>query len=157
MERGSRRPDAPKTAHAAVRAAVAEASIRLPGVPLFAGGKSYGGRMTSQAQASEALPGVRGLAFLGFPLHPPNKPSTQRADHLRNVRIPLLFLQGTRDKLAELPLLEPMIDELGKHATLRRIDGADHGFHVLKRSGRTDDEALHELVDAVADWLTAHR
>lgn len=156
MERGSRRPDSPKTAHAAVRAAVAAASKRLPGVSLFAGGKSFGGRMTSQAQAAERLPNVRGLAFLGFPLHGPNKPSTQRAEHLQQVHVPLLFLQGTRDKLADLSLLEPIVTRLGERATLRRIEGADHGFHVLKRSGRTDDDALREMVDGLADWLTTH-
>lgn len=156
MERGSRRPDSPKVAHTAVRAAVAAASQRFPGAPLFAGGKSFGGRMTSQAQAAKRLTKVRGLAFLGFPLHAPNKPSTQRAEHLRQVDVPLLFLQGTRDKLADLSLLEPIVSDLGGRATLRRIEGADHGFHVLKRSGRSDDEALRELVDCLADWLVEH-
>src|SRR5882672_1237658 len=130
MEQGSRRPDPPKLAHAAVRAAVLEAARRLPELPLFAGGKSFGGRMTSQAQAAAPLPGVRGLVFLGFPLHPPGKASTERAKHLFDVGIPMLFLQGTRDELADLQLLEPLCAQLGPRATLRPLQDADHSFHV---------------------------
>src|ERR1041385_6641951 len=131
MEQGSKRPDVPKVAHAAVRAAVLEASkLKLP---LFAGGKSFGGRMTSQAQGTEPLPGVRGLVFLGFPLHPPGKPSDARAKHLLDVEIPLLFLQGTRDQFAELQLLEPLCKKLS-HATLTLFQDADHSFHVPART-----------------------
>src|SRR5215203_5098306 len=129
MEQGSRRPDPPKLAHAAVRAAVNEARQRLPGIPLFAGGKSFGGRMTSQAQAAEKLPGIRGLVFLGFPLHPPGKPSNERAKHLFDLQIPMLFLQGERDEFAELQLLEPLCHELGARTTLKRFPHADHSFH----------------------------
>jgi predicted alpha/beta-hydrolase family hydrolase len=152
MEQGSRRPDAPKVAHAVVRAAVVEAARRMPHIPLFAGGKSFGGRMTSQAQAESTLPQVRGLVFLGFPLHPPGKPSSERARHLFNVEIPMLFLQGTRDKLAELPLLEPLCTELGAGATLKLFEDADHSFHVPARSGRKDSDVREELLDAVASW-----
>jgi len=148
MEKGSKRPDAPKVAHAAVRAAVAEAARCCPSLPLIAGGKSFGGRMTSQAQALSPLPSVRGLAFLGFPLHPAGKPSSDRADHLGEVRIPMLFLQGTRDALAELGLLEPVVKGLGSRATLHLLDGADHSFHVLKSSGRNDREVLNQALDA---------
>lgn len=154
MERGSKRPDPPKVAHAAVRAAVAEAARRLPKLPRFAGGKSFGGRMTSQAQAVLPLPAVRGLIFLGFPLHPAKKPSNERAHHLFEVRIPMLFLQGTRDELAELSLLEPLCRELGKRATLKLQQQADHAFHVLARSGRTDGEVRIEVVDTMAEWMT---
>jgi len=153
MEQGSRRPDSPKLAHAAVRAAVMEAGRRLPEVPLFAGGKSFGGRMTSQAQAASPLPGVRGLVFLGFPLHPPGKPSTERAKHLFDIKIPLLFLQGTRDEFAELPLLEPLCKELGARATLRLFPDADHSFHVPARSGRKDSEVRSEFLDTMAGWM----
>ena len=153
MERGSRRPDPPKLAHAAVRAAVDEAARRLPGVPLFAGGKSFGGRMTSQAQAAAALPGARGLIFLGFPLHPPGKPSTERAKHLFEVAIPMLFLQGTRDEFAELNLLEPLCRELGARATLRLFADADHSFHVPARSGSKDAMVREELLDTIAGWI----
>jgi predicted alpha/beta-hydrolase family hydrolase len=153
MEKGSKRPDAPKVAHAAVRAAVAEAARCCPSLPLIAGGKSFGGRMTSQAQALSPLPGVRGLAFLGFPLHPAGKPSSDRADHLAEVRIPMLFLQGTRDALAELGLLEPVVKGLGSRATLHLLDGADHSFHVLKSSGRNDREVLNQALDAFAAWV----
>ena len=152
MEAGSRRPDTPKVAHAAVRAAVAEAGRRAPGLPLIAGGKSFGGRMTSQAEALEHLPGVVGLAFLGFPLHPPGKPGVERADHLADVRIPMLFLQGAQDKLAEPTLLRPLCADL-PHATLHEIDHADHSFHVPKRSGRSDDEVMAELVETSAEWI----
>ena len=150
MEKGSKRPDAPKVAHAAVRAAVAEAGRRFPSLPLIAGGRSFGGRMSSQAQALLPLPGVRGLAFLGFPLHPAGKPSSDRAKHLADVKIPMLFLQGTRDALAELSLLEPVVKSLGSHAMLRLLDGADHSFHVLKSSGRNDRDVMVEALDAFA-------
>src|SRR5216117_1566799 len=138
MEQGSKRPDAPKLAHAAVRAAVLEASRLIPELPLFAGGKSFGGRMTSQAQAESSLPGVRGLVFLGFPLHPPGKPSDERGRHLFDVQVPMLFLQGTRDEFAELSLLEPLARELGARATLQLFPEADHSFHVPARTGRKD-------------------
>jgi uncharacterized protein len=153
MEKGSKRPDAPKVAHAAVREAVAEAARLAPGVPLFAGGKSFGGRMTSQAQALEPLPGVRGLVFLGFPLHPAGKPSDERAQHLDNVRIPMLFLQGTKDDLADLDLLRPVVERLGARATLEVFEGADHSFHVPARTGRKDSEVRGELLDALAAWM----
>jgi predicted alpha/beta-hydrolase family hydrolase len=153
MERGSKRPDVPRVAHAAVRAAVAEAARRLAGLPLFAGGKSFGGRMTSQAQAAAALPGVHGLVFLGFPLHPAGKPSDERAAHLSDVAVPMLFLQGTRDELAQRELLQPLVERLGERATLRLFDDADHSFHVPARSGRKDTEVLDEVLDALAGWI----
>jgi uncharacterized protein len=153
MERGSRRPDTPRVAHAAVRAACAEAAQRLPEVPLFAGGKSFGGRMTSQAQAESPLPGVRGLVFLGFPLHPAGKPSDERASHLSEVGVPMLFLQGSRDELASLELLWPLVKRIGARATLRVFDDADHSFHVPARSGRKDAEVLGELLDVVVAWI----
>jgi predicted alpha/beta-hydrolase family hydrolase len=153
MEKGSKRPDPPAIAHAAVRAAVAEAGRRFPALPLIAGGRSFGGRMTSQAQAKSALAGVRGLAFLGFPLHPAGKPSSERAGHLADVKIPMLFLQGTRDALAELSLLKPVVKGLGGRATLRLLDGADHSFHVLKSSGRNDRAVMDEALDAFAAWV----
>ena len=152
MEKGSKRPDAPAVAHAAVRAAVAEAAQCCDALPLIAGGKSFGGRMTSQAQAMDALPGVRGLAFFAFPLHPAGKPSSDRAKHLTEVDIPMLFLQGTRDALAELSLLEPVVTKLGKRATLHLVKEADHSFHVLKSSGRNDRELMTEVLDAFATW-----
>lgn len=153
MAQGSKRPDAPAVAHAAVRAAVAEAARRAPGLPLFAGGKSYGGRMTSQAQAVQPLPGVRGLVFAGFPLHPAGKPSTARAAHLAAVRIPMLFLQGTRDALADLDLVRRTTEPLADRATLHVVEGADHAFHVLVRSGRTNAQSREELLDAMAGWI----
>jgi uncharacterized protein len=153
MEKGSKRPDSPAVAHAAVRAAVAEAARCCPSLPLLAGGKSFGGRMTSQAQAAAALPGVRGLAFFGFPLHPAGKPSVERAKHLADVGIPMLFLQGTRDALAELSLLEPVVAGLGSRATLHVLAGADHSFHVLKSSGRNDREVMDDALDAFAAWV----
>ena len=153
MEQGSRRPDPPKLAHAAVRASIEEAGRRLPGIPLFAGGKSFGGRMTSQAQAASPLPGVHGLVFLGFPLHPPGKPSRERAKHLFDIRIPLFFLQGTRDEFAELSLLEPLCQELGARATLRLFQDADHSFHVPARSGRKDPDVRREFLDTMAAWM----
>ena len=153
MERGSKRPDSPKVAHAAVRAAVSRAAQLAPGVPLFAGGKSFGGRMTSQAQADAPLPGVRGLAFLGFPLHPAGKPSDERAKHLFDVRVPMLFLQGTRDELAEPALLEPVLQRLGMRARLELFEEADHSFHVPARSGRKDAEVLSSVLDAFGAWI----
>jgi hypothetical protein len=155
MEKGSKRPDPPAIAHGAVRAAVAEAARCCSGLPLIAGGKSFGGRMTSQAQAAAPLAGVRGLAFLGFPLHPAGKPSSDRARHLAEVHIPMLFVQGTRDALAEVALLEPLVQSLGRSATLHLVDGADHSFHVLARSGRNDREVLNEILDAFAGWIDA--
>ena len=155
MERGSRRPDSPQVAHAAVRAAVEEAARRLPGVPLFAGGKSFGGRMSSQAQPASPLPGVRGLMFLGFPLHPAGKPSQERADHFSNVNCPMLFLQGTRDELADLGLLTAVVQNLGNRASLKVFTDADHSFHVRVRSG-TDDEAVQRaMVGEAADWISS--
>ena len=153
MEQGSKRPDRPAVAQMAVRAAVAEAAVRLPGVALFAGGKSFGGRMTSQAQAEAALPQVRGLVFAGFPLHPAGKPATGRADHLEQVALPMLFLQGTRDALAELPLIRQTVERLGPRATLHIVDGADHSFHVPVRSGRSDAEVIEELAGVAAGWM----
>jgi predicted alpha/beta-hydrolase family hydrolase len=153
MEKGSRRPDSPAVAQATVRTAVAEAGRRCPGLLRIAGGKSFGGRMTSQAQAIAPLEGVHGLAFLGFPLHPAGKPSSDRAEHLSDVRVPMLFLQGTRDNLAELRLLEPVVDRLGRSATLHRVNEADHSFHVLARSGRNDREVMEEILDALAAWV----
>jgi predicted alpha/beta-hydrolase family hydrolase len=153
MEKGSKRPDAPSVAHAAVRAAVAEAARRCPGLPLIAGGKSFGGRMTSQAQAIAPLPGVRGLAFLGFPLHPPGKPSTSRAAHLSELKIPMLFLQGTRDEFAEMSLLEPVVKGLGGLASLYAVKEGDHSLHVLARSGRNDREVMNEVLDAMSAWV----
>jgi predicted alpha/beta-hydrolase family hydrolase len=153
MERKSGRPDTPKLAQAAVRAAVAEARRLLPKLPLFAGGKSFGGRMTSGAQAAQPLDDVMGLVFLGFPLHPAGKPGRERAEHLANVDIPMLFLSGTRDALAELDLLEPVVKSLGKHATLKLFDQADHSFHVPAKSGRKDADVLKEILDAFAQWV----
>ena len=153
MEKASKRPDPPGIAHAAVRAAVAEAGRCCPGLPLVAGGKSFGGRMTSQAQAATPLAGVSGLAFLGFPLHPAGKPSSDRAEHLADVHVPMLFLQGTRDSLAEVALLKPVVERLGPLATLHLVDGADHSFHVLARSGRNDREVLGEILDTFAVWI----
>jgi predicted alpha/beta-hydrolase family hydrolase len=155
MENGSKRPDSPAVAQAAVRAAVAEAGRRCPGLPLIAGGKSFGGRMTSQAQAAAPLDGVHGLAFLGFPLHPAGKPSSERAKHLAEVHVPLLFVQGTRDKLAELRLLEPVVNDLGPSASLHLVGEADHSFHVLARSGRNDREVMDEVLDALVAWIGA--
>jgi predicted alpha/beta-hydrolase family hydrolase len=153
MEKGSKRPDPPAVAHAAVRAAVKEAARLSAGLPLIAGGKSFGGRMTSQAHAIAPLPGVRGLAFLGFPLHPAGKPSTTRAAHLSELKIPMLFLQGTRDGLAEMTLLEPVVKGLGGLASLHVVQEADHSFHVPARSGRNDREAMNEVLDALSAWI----
>ena len=155
MEKASKRPDPPAVAHAAVRAAVAEAARRCAGLRMIAGGKSFGGRMTSQAQALEPLPGVDGLAFFGFPLHPAGKPSSDRAKHLADIHVPMLFLQGSRDNLAELNLLEPVVKSLGSSASLHRVEAADHSFHVPARSGRNDREVMNEILDAFAGWVDA--
>ena len=152
MEKGSKRPDPPAIAHATVRAAVTKASQIFPGLALIAGGKSFGGRMTSQAQAATPLPDVRGLAFVGFPLHPAGKPSTDRADHLTKIELPMLFLQGSRDTLADVPLIESVVQRLGPRARLHMVDGADHSFHVLVRSGRNDREVMNEILDAFVGW-----
>jgi len=153
MQRGSKRPDTPKVAHAAVREAVEEAARVAPKLPLVAGGKSYGGRMTSQAQALAPLPGVRGLAFLGFPLHAPGNPSSERGDHLADVKVPMLFLQGTRDDFAQMDLLKPLVKKLGAGATLHTFEDADHSFHVPARTGRNDADVREELLDALAAWI----
>ncbi|QIP03983.1 alpha/beta family hydrolase [Bradyrhizobium symbiodeficiens] len=153
MEKKQGRPDRPAVAHAAVRAAVAEAARLCPGLKLVAGGKSFGGRMTSQAQAKEPLPDVKGLAFLGFPLHADKKPSSERAEHLASIAIPMLFLQGTRDGLADLGYLKPVVQKLGAKATLHEIEGGDHSFAVLKKSGRSNEEALTEVLDTLAAWI----
>jgi len=155
MEGGLRRPDTPSVLHATVRAAVVRAKEVAPGLPMLAGGKSMGGRMTSSVAAAEVLPGARGLFFLGFPLHAPGKQSISRGDHLREVSLPMLFLQGTRDKLAELSLLRPMCESLGPHVRLHQVEGADHSFDVLRRSGRTADEVLDELGDTITDWAAS--
>ena len=157
MEKGSKRPDPPAVAQSAVRAATAEAMRCFPGMPLIAGGKSFGGRMTSQAQAAAPLAGVHGLAFLGFPLHPAGKPSSDRAKHLADIQIPMIFIQGTRDSLAELSLLEPAVKKLGQTASLHLVKEADHSFHVLARSGRNDREVMDEILDAFAAWIDALR
>ncbi|XUM23957.1 alpha/beta hydrolase family protein [Bradyrhizobium oligotrophicum S58] len=153
MEKGSKRPDPPALAQATVRAAVAEAARLCPGLLLVAGGKSFGARVTSQAQSTAPLPGVAGLAFLGFPLHPAGKPSVARADHLDAIQVPMLFLQGTRDKLAETELLAPVVKRLGPRATLHWIDQADHAFYVPARSGRNDRAVMEDLAEAFAAWL----
>jgi len=151
MQSGRRRPDPPALLHETVRAAVLSARAAAPDLPLIAGGKSFGGRMTTQAQADAPLPGVRGIALLGFPLHPAGAPSVKRAEHLSRVTVPLLFLQGARDELADLALLRPIVEKLPR-AHLRIVEGADHSFHVLKRSGRTEAEVLRDLARAVAEW-----
>ncbi len=153
MERGRKRPDPPAIAHATIRTAVDTARRSLPDLTLIAGGKSFGGRMTSQAQAKTPLPGVCGLAFLGFPLHPAGRPSQERAKRLFDVKIPMLFLQGTRDTLAQLDQLEPLCRELGSHATLKLFQDADHSFHVPARSGRKDAEVRREMLDALTSWI----
>ena len=153
MERGARRPDPPQLAQATVSAAVAAALRLLPGLPLIGGGKSFGGRMTSQTQAKAPLQGVCGLAFLGFPLHPAGQPSQNRAEHLFQVQIPMLFLQGTRDTLASLDQLEPLCKKLGRRATLKLFADADHSFHVPARTGRTDAQVLGDVLDTLAAWL----
>jgi predicted alpha/beta-hydrolase family hydrolase len=155
MELGKKRPDPPPVAHAAVRAAVAQAAERFGSLRLFAGGKSFGGRMTSQAQALDPLPRVAGLVFVGFPLHPAGTPSTGRADHLSEVRVPMLFVQGTRDELADIASMRAVVSKLGASATLMEIAEADHAFHVLRRSGRSDKEVLAEMLDGMAAWMRA--
>jgi predicted alpha/beta-hydrolase family hydrolase len=155
MERGSKRPDPPQLAQAAVRAAVTAAQRLVADLPLFAGGKSFGGRMTSQAQAAAPLPGVRGLIFLGFPLHPAGRPSHDRAKHLSDVRVPMLFLQGSRDALAALDELRPVCQALGACATLNVFADADHSFHAPARSGRDDAQVRDEILDALAAWIDA--
>jgi uncharacterized protein len=155
MERGSKRPDSPAIAEAAIRAAVAHAVKLAPGLPLFAGGRSFGGRMTSGAQAKEPLPGVLGLVFFAFPLHPAGKPGIERAAHLADVKLPMLFLQGSRDDLAELDLLKPVVRKLGRRAKLAVFAEADHSFHVPARTGRKDAEVLAEMLDAARDWMLA--
>lgn len=155
MERGSKRPDAPALAQATVRAAVHETARRVPGLPIFAGGKSFGGRISAQAQAQAPLPGVRGLAFIGFPLHPAGKPADERAAPLYALQLPMLFLQGTHDALAHLDLLQPVMQRLGARATLALFDDADHAFHVPARSGRTDAQVREALLDTLAEWLRA--
>jgi predicted alpha/beta-hydrolase family hydrolase len=153
MQAGSKRPDRPSLAHATVRAAVAAADRLAPGLSLFAGGKSFGARMTSQAQAEAPLPNVRGLVFLGFPLHPAGKPSDERARHLSDVRVPMLFLQGTRDALADVRLLLPVVEAVGTRARLKLIDAADHSFHLPARLGRSDNQGLDEVLDEAALWM----
>lgn len=155
MERGSKRPDSPAVAHAAIRAAVAAAAKLAPRLPLFAGGRSFGGRMTSQTQAVEPLPKVAGLVFFAYPLHPAGKPGVDRADHLKQVKLPMLFLQGTNDALAELNLLRPTVTKLGARAKLSLVDAADHSFHVPARTGRKDPEVLAEILDTAAKWMLA--
>jgi uncharacterized protein len=152
MERRARRPDPRAMAAATVRAAVAEAARVAPGLPLVAGGKSFGGRMTSTAQAEQPLPGVRGLVFLGFPLHPPGRPGDSRAEHLAQIQIPMLFLQGDRDDFADLKLLKAVIKRLGERATLHLVEGGDHSFKVLKRSGKTEADVMGELAGAIGEW-----
>lgn len=153
MEKGGKRPDPPALAHAAVRAAAAEAVRLAPDLPLFAGGRSFGGRMTSQAQAAEPLAGVRGLGFLGFPLHPAGKPGIERAEHLDRVEVPMLFVSGQRDALAELDLLRPVVAGLGGRAALHLVASADHSFKVAAKSGRTAADAEAEALDALARWM----
>src|SRR5947209_5261749 len=155
MEQRGRRPDPPAVAAATVRAAVIEAARVAPGLPLVAGGKSFGGRMTSTAQAEQPLPGVRGLVFLGFPLHPPGRPGDSRAEHLERVQIPMLFLQGTRDEFADLKLLRPVVKRLGERATLHLVEGGDHSFKVLKSAGRTADQVMTELAATIGGWATS--
>jgi hypothetical protein len=155
MEKGGKRPDPPGVAHAAVRAAVAEGRRLAGALPLFAGGKSFGGRMTSQAQAKAPLEGVRGLVFFAFPLHPAGQPAIERADHLADVALPMLFIQGTNDALADLPRLRHVVRELGPRATLQLIDDADHSFHVPKKTGRTDAEVLERALREAVAWMQA--
>jgi hypothetical protein len=155
MDEGGGRPDPPSVLESSVRDAVSRAAEAAPDLPLIAGGKSLGGRMTSSAAAVSPLPGVKGLVFLGFPLHPPGQPGTKRADHLDQVSLPMLFLQGTRDTFARPDLLLPVIQRLGARATLHSVEGGDHSFAVLKRSGRSADQVMDELVDAIVDWARA--
>ena len=156
LEAGRKRPDYPSVLQATVRAAVAKAAELEPDLPLIAGGKSLGGRMTSGAAGETPLAGVRGLVFLGFPLHPPGQPGTSRADHLDRVDLPMLFLQGTRDNFARLDLITDVCEELEPNATLHVVDGGDHSFGVLKRSGRTPSDVMGELVDTTVEWARSH-
>ena len=152
MQAKKSRPDPPAVAEAAVRKAVAEAALKHPGLPIFAGGKSFGGRMTSQAQASQPMPGVHGLVFFGFPLHPPGRPGTSRGEHLTSVDVPMLFLQGTRDEFAQLDLLQRVIARLGDRATLHLIADGDHSFKVPKRTGKSEADVMKELADTFVEW-----
>ena len=156
MKAGKSRPDSPAVAEAAVREAVEQAARAVPGLPLFAGGKSFGGRMTSQAQAKSPLPGVRGLVFFGFPLHPPGRPGVERAEHLDQVEIPMLFLQGTRDEFATLSLLQVVVARLGARATLHLIEEGDHSFKVPKRTGKTEQDVMEELATTIQEWMKTH-
>ena len=153
MEKGSKRPDNPPVAHAVVRAAVAHARKLAGGLPVFAGGRSFGARMTSQAQALEALPGIAGLVYFAWPLHPPGKAGVERAEHLSAVKVPMLFLQGTKDEFAETPLLQATVKSLGKRAKLHLVDQADHSFHVPAKSGRKDPEVMDEILNAAVEWI----
>ena len=153
LERGSKRPDSPPLAHATVRAAIAVASNLMPDLSLYAGGKSFGGRMTSQAQSEAAMSHVRGLIFLGFPLHPAKKPSQERAEHLAQVKCPMLFLQGTRDELADVDLIRNVTEQLGERAMLHLFADADHSFHVRARSGQTDQQVLDSMLDTIVAWI----
>lgn len=153
MQAKKSRPDPPAIAEQAVRQAVAEAARRAPNLPVFAGGKSFGGRMTSQAQAAQPMPGVRGLVFFGFPLHPPGKPGTSRAEHLTSVDVPMLFLQGTRDEFAQLDLVQEVVRGLGDRATLHLIEDGDHSFKVPKRTGKTEADVMNELADTIHEWM----
>ena len=157
MERGTKRPDLPKVAHAAVRAAVAEARQRWPALPLIAAGKSFGGRMSSQAQAAAPMPGVVGLLFFGFPLHPAGKPSIERAQHLASIRVPMLFVQGTRDEMADVSLIESTVGALGRHATLQWVHDGDHSLKTPSRSGRSPAEVFDGVLDTVARWIDGLR
>ena len=153
MERGSKHPDSPAIVHVAARAAVADAGKLAGDLPLFAAGRSFGARMTSQAQSAEPLPKVTGLVFFAFPLHPPGKLGVDRADHLAAVKIPMLFLQGAKDEFADLDLLRPTVSKLGKRAKLHLVGHADHSFHVPVKSGRSDPEVLSEILDVAKDWM----
>jgi len=156
MQTGKSRPDSPTVAQAAVRKAVAAAARVAPGLPILAGGKSFGGRMTSQAQASQPMPGVRGLVFLGFPLHAPGKPGTTRAEHLTSVDVPMLFLQGTHDEFAQLDLLQQVVKGLGDRAMLHLIAEGDHSFKVPKRTGKNEADVMNELADTIHEWAATH-
>ncbi len=157
MQAKKSRPDPPAVAEEAVRQAVAEAARQHPGLPILAGGKSFGGRMTSQAQASQPMPGVRGLVFFGFPLHPPGRPGTSRAEHLTAVDVPMLFLQGTRDEFAQLDLLQQVVRGLGDRATLHLVEDGDHSFKVPKRTGKSEADVMNELADTFVQWADKWR
>jgi len=157
MQAKKSRPDPPAVAEEAVRQAVAEAARQHPGLPILAGGKSFGGRMTSQAQASQPMPGVRGLVFFGFPLHPPGRPGTSRAEHLTSVDVPMLFLQGTRDEFAQLDLLQQVVRGLGDRATLHLVEDGDHSFKAPKRTGKSEADVMNELADTFVQWADKWR